>query len=63
MEHVPDTAFIDSEEELIKRRGHAAVLARKRMGWEALLASLDQFSSDFMAERDQPTRTDCREPL
>jgi len=41
-------------EVLIKRTGNAVVLMPKTKSWETLLSSLDQFSDDFMDERDQP---------
>jgi antitoxin VapB len=41
-------------EVLIKRTGAAVVLLPKSKSWETLLSSLDQFSDDFMKERDQP---------
>lgn len=41
-------------EVLIKRTGAAVVLLPKSKSWETLLSSLDQFSDDFMNERDQP---------
>src|SRR5262249_38288209 len=41
-------------EVLIKRTGNAVVLLPKTKSWETLISSLDQFSDDFMDERDQP---------
>ena len=41
-------------EVLIKRNGAAVVLLPKTKSWDTLLSSLDQFSDDFMDERDQP---------
>lgn len=41
-------------EVLIKRTGNAVVLMPKTKSWETLISSLDQFSDDFMDERDQP---------
>jgi len=42
------------KEVLIKRTGNAVVLMPKTKSWETLLTSLEQFSEDFMDERDQP---------
>jgi antitoxin VapB len=42
------------KEVLIKRTGNAVVLMPKTKSWETLLGSLEQFSDDFMDERDQP---------
>jgi antitoxin VapB len=49
-------------EVLIKRTGAAVVLLPKTKSWDTLLSSLDQFSEDFMDERDQP-RPQQRESL
>ena len=39
----------------IKRLGKAVVLLPYHEPWQTLVDSLDQFSDDFMATRDQPT--------
>ncbi|MEM8828149.1 MAG: type II toxin-antitoxin system VapB family antitoxin [Cyanobacteria bacterium P01_G01_bin.19] len=39
---------------LIKRVGKAVVLLPCEEAWSTLFDSLDQFSDDFMAERQQP---------
>lgn len=41
-------------EVLVKRAGAAVVLLPKTKSWDTLLSSLEQFSEDFMNERDQP---------
>jgi antitoxin VapB len=41
-------------EVLIKHVGSAVVLLPKSKSWETLLSSLEQFSEDFMLEREQP---------
>ena len=38
----------------LKRIGNAVVLIPEQDSWQTLLESLDQFSEDFMAERQQP---------
>lgn len=38
----------------LKRIGNAVVLIPEQDSWQTLLESLDQFSDDFMAERQQP---------
>jgi antitoxin VapB len=38
----------------IKRMGNAVVLLPYHDSWQSLFESLDQFSDDFMAQRDQP---------
>ncbi len=39
---------------LIKRVGNAVVLLPYEDSWETLFDSLEQFSDDFMSERQQP---------
>ncbi|MGK7934924.1 MAG: antitoxin, partial [Xenococcaceae cyanobacterium] len=39
---------------LIKRVGNAVVLLPYQNSWEALFESLEQFSADFMIDREQP---------
>ena len=39
---------------LIKRVGNAVVLLPDRESWETLFESLEQFSDDFMLDRDRP---------
>ena len=38
----------------LKRIGNAVVLLPEQDSWQTLLESLDQFSDDFMADRQQP---------
>lgn len=38
----------------LKRIGNAVVLIPEQDSWQTLLESLDQFSNDFMVERQQP---------
>lgn len=38
----------------IKKMGNGIVLLPYQGGWQALFDSLDQFSADFMTEREQP---------
>jgi antitoxin VapB len=49
-------------EVLIKHAGSAVVLLPKSKSWDTLLSSLDQFSEDFMNDREQPSQQ-TREPL
>lgn len=39
---------------LIKRMGNAVVLLPYQDSWEILFNSLEEFSDDFMSERQQP---------
>ncbi|MGH6949923.1 MAG: type II toxin-antitoxin system antitoxin VapB [Vitreimonas sp.] len=41
-------------EVLIKHAGSAVVLLPLAKSWDTLLSSLDQFSADFMNDRNQP---------
>ena len=38
----------------LKRIGNAVILIPEQDSWQTLLESLDQFSDDFMVERQQP---------
>ena len=49
------------DEVFIKRVGSAVVLLPKAKSWDTLLGSLEKFPSDFMAEREQPPKTDQRD--
>lgn len=60
---LPKEFRFDGDEVLIKKAGNAVVLLPKKKSWDALLDSLSQFTGDFMAEREQPTKDDPRESL
>ena len=60
---LPKEFRFDGDEVLIKKAGNAVVLLPKKKSWNSLVESLDQFSSDFMTERGQPTQNDRRELL
>ena len=44
----------------IKRLGNAVVLLPEKNSWNTLIGSLDQFTPEFMAKRDQPKSADRR---
>lgn len=46
----------------LKKMGNAVVLIPEQDSWQSLVESLDLFSEDFMAQRDQPD-TQHREPI
>ena len=46
----------------IKKIGNAVILIPEAESWKTLFESLDQFSDDFMEEREQPGQPD-REDL
>jgi antitoxin VapB len=58
---LPKEFRFEGDEVLIKKAGNAVVLLPKAKSWDALVESLSQFSSDFMAERGQPKKNDGRE--
>jgi antitoxin VapB len=58
---LPKEFRFEGDEVLIKKAGNAVVLLPKKKSWDSLVDSLDQFSSDFMTERGQPTKNDRRE--
>ena len=47
----------------IKRLGEVVVLYPLDARWSLLLESLNEFSDDFMADRDQPPATEKRADL
>jgi antitoxin VapB len=47
----------------IKKMGNAVIIIPYENPWQSLLDSLDQFSDDFMEDRDQPTEQQLRESL
>ena len=51
---LPKEFRFTGNEVLIKHVGNAVVLLPKSKSWDTLLSSLEQFSEDFMLEREQP---------
>lgn len=51
---LPKHFRFEGEKVFIKRVGSAVVLIPYKDSWETLFESLDQFSEDFMREREQP---------
>ncbi|MCX7056252.1 MAG: type II toxin-antitoxin system VapB family antitoxin [Proteobacteria bacterium] len=51
---LPKEFRFTGDEVLIKHVGNAVVLLPKSKSWDTLLSSLEQFSDDFMLEREQP---------
>ena len=51
---LPKEFRFTGNEVLIKHVGNAVVLLPKSKSWDTLLSSLEQFSDDFMLEREQP---------
>jgi len=55
---LPKEFRIEGDEVYIKRVGRTIILIPKDNPWESLIDSLDKFSDDFMAEREQPAVED-----
>jgi len=51
---LPKEFRFDGEEVFIKKTGNVVMLIPMVHSWDSLLGSLDQFSPDFMADRNQP---------
>lgn len=51
---LPKEFRFEGGEVFIKKSGNAVVLMPLVDSWGSLIGSLDKFSKDFMAERDQP---------
>ena len=51
---LPKEFRLDGNEVFIKQTGNVVQLIPMTGSWETLVASLDKFSPDFMAERHQP---------
>jgi antitoxin VapB len=59
---LPKEFRLDGAQVFIKKMGNAVVLIPYRDSWQPLLASLTQFSDDFMESRGQPEQQ-ARESL
>jgi len=51
---LPKAYRFDGSQVFVKRIGNAIVLLPEQHSWQTLFDSLDQFSADFMDEREQP---------
>ena len=60
---LPKEFRFDGTEVLIKRVGNAVVLLPRTHSLDSLIASLEKFPNDFMAERGQPEAAEARESL
>ena len=60
---LPKEFRFEGDEVLIKKVGNAVVLIPKDDPWRNLLESLDQFSEDFMAVREQGVVEKRRKPF
>lgn len=55
---LPKEYRFDGAKVYLKRIGNAVVLIPEQDSWQTLLESLNQFSDDFMAARQQPPTQD-----
>ena len=54
---LPKGFQINGEEVFVKRLGRSVLLIPKDADpWDLMAASLDEFTDDFMADRDQPSK-------
>lgn len=51
---LPKEFRFEGDEVYIKKSGNVIILLPMKNPWGSLLSSLDKFSSDFMATREQP---------
>ena len=60
---LPKEYRFEGEQVYIKRDGDAVILLPYRPGWDVLFASIEQFSDDFMADREQPGIQEREDPF
>ena len=58
---LPKEFRFEGEEVFIKKVGSSVVLMPEKNSWDALCESLNHFTPEFMAEREQPRNKDKRE--
>lgn len=60
---LPKEFRFDADEVCVKRIGSAVLLFPKDAAWDLMGQALGHVDEDFMADRDQPERTQSRRPL
>jgi antitoxin VapB len=60
---LPKEFRLNGDKVFIKKMGNALIIIPYQNSWESLVESLDQFSDDFMEEREQPLEQQTRENL
>ena len=60
---LPKEFRFDGDEVYVSKLNGIVMLFPVADNWDVLLASLDMFSDDYMAERDAPETDQDREPL
>lgn len=58
---LPKQFRFEGDQVFIKKSGNAVILLPEKNSWQSLIDSLEQFTPDFMAERNQPRHNDKRE--
>ncbi len=51
---IPKAYRLKGKEAHITKLGEALIILPKREGWDSLISSLDNFTNDFMNDREQP---------
>ncbi len=60
---LPKEYRFDGTEVYIKKVGETVVLIPMTESWKTLIDSLDQFTDDFMANREQPENQERESPF
>jgi len=60
---LPKECRFDEKEVCVARLDDMVILFPRRSGWKLLERSLKEFTEDFMADRNQPSEPDRRDPL
>lgn len=60
---LPKEYRFDEDEVYIAKVNDMVILYPKRKGWDLLARGIERFTEDFMAEREQPDKSDDREAL
>ncbi len=58
---LPKEFRFDGDKVYVKRVGNAVVLLPYRDSWRGMFESLEQFSEDFMQDREQPASREERD--
>ncbi len=58
---LPKNFRFEGDKVFIKKVGNAVVLFPTNNSWQSLFESLDEFSDDFMADREQPPEQEREE--
>lgn len=60
---LPKEIHFDTDEVCIKRMGSMVVLFPKDKAWNLMAEAIAECDEDFMADRDQPSKAEEREPF